>query len=255
MGGERIVLLARDSAATRMLFHALASAYDVRVVLETPPSTRQLLRSRIKRLGLADVIGQVLFQVLVAKPLAWSSRRRSDEILAEHAASIAPIPPERIQFIRSVNDPDSWHLVRGLSPAVVVINGTRILRATTIAAIGVPILNTHVGITPMYRGVHGAYWALVRKDRDHCGVTVHLVDAGVDTGAILHQALIHPTSKDNFSTYPVLQMAVGCRLMTQSVSEVIAGTADPQAPSGPSMRWNHPTLWGYIRERLRNGVR
>lgn len=255
MAGERIVLLARESAATRMLYHALSTGYDVRVVLEEPTSTYRLLRSRIRRLGLVEVIGQVLFHVLLAKPLSWSSRNRRQEILDEHGCSDGPIPKERIQRIRSVNDPDGWNTVHELQPAAVVINGTRILKPAAIAGIGVPILNTHVGITPKYRGVHGAYWALVRNDREHCGVTVHLVDAGIDTGAILHQVLIHPTSKDDFSTYPTLQMAVGCRMMIQALSEVLAGTSVPITPSGPSVRWNHPTLWGYLSARWRYGVR
>ncbi|MBK9176114.1 MAG: formyl transferase [Flavobacteriales bacterium] len=193
--------------------------------------------------------------MLIAKPLSLLSRSRRQEILADHRLSDGPIPIDRIQRIRSVNDPASWNLVRELRASAVVINGTRILRPAAIAGIGVPILNTHVGITPMYRGVHGAYWALVRKDRDHCGVTVHLVDEGVDTGAILHQALIHPASKDDFSTYPTLQMAVGCGLMMQALGEVIARTSKPSAPTGPSARWNHPTLWGYVRARLRDGIR
>ena len=49
-------------------------------------------------------------------------------------------------------------------------------------AVPAVFLNTLAGITPSYRGVHGAYWALVQRQPDACGVTVHLVDAGIDTG-------------------------------------------------------------------------
>ena len=65
------------------------------------------------------------------------------------------------------------------------------------------------GITPLYRGVHGAYWALAEGRRDLCGVTVHRVDAGIDTGEVLAQVLIDPTPQDNFVTYPWLQVAEG----------------------------------------------
>ena len=40
----------------------------------------------------------------------------------------------------------------------------------------------HAGITPQYRGVHGGYWAVVNNDPEHCGVTIHFVDKGIDTG-------------------------------------------------------------------------
>ena len=154
-----------------------------------------------------------------------------------------------------MNDPATWELVRSLAPRAVVINGTRILSQHTITALGVPILNTHVGITPMYRGVHGAYWALVHDDRAHCGVTVHHVDAGVDTGYILHQAVIQPTAADNFSTYPTLQMVSGSKLMVKAVREVIDGTTIPRKPEGSDRRWEIPTLWQYLRNRSRSGVR
>ena len=259
---ERIVLLARESSATAILYHALAKDFDpagtgqiVRVVYEEPPTKWRLLRSRAKRLGAGTVIGQVLFQVFVAKPLSARSSARKAEILQQAGASDVAIPNAVITRSGSVNDPATWELVRSLAPRAVVINGTRILSQHTITALGVPILNTHVGITPMYRGVHGAYWALVHDDPAHCGVTVHHVDAGVDTGYILHQAVIQPTAADNFSTYPTLQMVSGSKLMVKAVREVIDGTTIPRKPEGSDRRWEIPTLWQYLRNRSRSGVR
>jgi phosphoribosylglycinamide formyltransferase 1 len=248
---ERIVLLARESSATAILYHALAPQFDVRVLYEQAPTTLRLLRSRVKRLGLLTVIGQVLFQMMVAKPLGWLSRTRKAEILRTSGVPDAPIPADRIAWVNSVNDPACWDQVRSLAPRAVVINGTRILSKKTIAALGVPVLNTHVGITPMYRGVHGAYWALVQDDRAHCGVTVHLVDEGVDTGSILHQALIEPTAADNFCTYPTLQMVAGSRLMAQALGWVFAGRQQPRKPEGADRRWEIPTLWAYCLNRFR----
>lgn len=255
MAGERVLLIARDSAATRLLFHALATRFDVHVLLEHAPTTTSLLRSRIKRLGLATVIGQVLFQLLVAKPQSWLSRRRREEIIRSYGASTAPIPDNRIQRIGTVNSDACIDLVRQFAPSALAINGTRILKEATIRAFAVPVLNTHVGITPMYRGVHGAYWALAQNDRANCGVTIHLVDAGIDTGGIIHQAIIEPTSADNFSTYPVLQMAVGAPLLVSAMDDAIAGRSVTQPPDGPSRRWNHPTLWQYVANRLSKGVK
>ncbi|MBK8499530.1 MAG: formyl transferase [Flavobacteriales bacterium] len=248
---ERIVLLARESAATAILYNALVAHFDVRVVYEQPPSTMHLLRSRVRRLGIWRVFGQVLFQVLIAKPLGALSQARRTAILADLDASDAAIPHHAIARTATVNDPLCWELVRALAPRAVVINGTRILSAKTIAALGVPILNTHVGITPMYRGVHGAYWALAQGDRQHCGVTVHLVDEGIDTGGILYQQAIDPTPQDNFSTYPTMQMAVGSKLMVRALHDVLSGTLRPHTAEGTSRRWEIPTLWAYLANWLR----
>lgn len=252
---ERIVLLGRRSSATAILYHALTSHFDVCVIHEEPPSAEQLVRSRIRRLGLWRVFGQVLFQLLIAKPLVWWSKDRCATILREQGASDAAIPEGLAAHVRSVNDPACWELVRSYAPRAVVINGTRILSSKTITALGVPVLNTHVGITPMYRGVHGAYWALAQGDATHCGVTVHVVDEGVDTGEVLHQALITPDERDNFATYPVMQMAVGSMLMVKALNEVVAGTSKSQRIAGKSERWYHPTLWAYVRNYVRLGVK
>lgn len=248
---ERIVLLGRKSDATAILYNALAPHFDVRVVYEQPPSTMHLLRSRVRRLGIWRVFGQVLFQLLVAKPLGALSKARRDAILADLDASDAAIPHQAIARTASVNDPACWELVRSLAPRAVVINGTRILSKKAIAAFDVPVLNTHVGITPRYRGVHGAYWALAQGDRQHCGVTVHLVDEGIDTGGILYQQVIDPTPHDDFSTYPTMQMAVGSKLMVRAVNDLLAGTLRMHSVEGASRRWEFPTLWAYLANWLR----
>jgi methionyl-tRNA formyltransferase len=59
----------------------------------------------------------------------------------------------------------------------------RIIRRELIDA-GVRILNLHPGRLPEYRGVRPVNWALRNRDRVH-GVTIHEIDAGVDTGPIV----------------------------------------------------------------------
>jgi folate-dependent phosphoribosylglycinamide formyltransferase PurN len=255
MRDRKLVLIARAGDSTSILYNALSKFYDTHVFLEEPPSATALMRSRVRRLGAFRVIGQILFQVLVSLPLSRASRGRRRAIIQEFNVSVVPPPQEKVDTVLSVNYKASWDRIGSLTPDVIVINGTRILTKATLLALGVPVINTHVGITPRYRGVHGAYWALVNKDLKHCGITVHLVDPGIDTGGILHQELIHPTDKDNFTTYPTLQMAVGTKVLCQAVGEVIDGSARVVAGPAGSKRWYHPTLWEYIRNYVRLGVR
>lgn len=255
MAHETVLLIGREGESTSILHNALASRFTVRVAYEEPPSRWRLIRSRIRRMGLAPVLGQIAFQVCIAVPLGVLSAARRKEILAGSGVSSVKPPASSVSWIHSVNGKDCLELVRMISPDLIVINGTRILSRDTLSALSMPVLNTHVGITPGYRGVHGAYWALANNDPEHCGVTVHLVDAGIDTGTILHQALIHPTAKDNITTYPTMQMTVGSQLLCQAVAEVLEGRhKELPAPSG-NARWNHPTLLEYVRNLIRTGVR
>lgn len=254
MGNEQVVLIAREGELTNLLHQALGKRFPLQVIYEDPPSKWRLLRLRKRRLGAWRVLGQILFQLFVVLPMRTVSGQRRAAIL--RGAGFDPgwnagSAPARTP---SVNSRDCIGKVRALAPQVIVINGTRIVKGSTLKAFGVPVLNVHVGITPKYRGVHGGYWALYNNDPENCGVTVHLVDEGIDTGAILHQARIHPEAADNFATYPVLQVVEAAPLLVQAVEQVLGGKVRPIQGVGPSTRWEHPTLLQYIRGRMAKGI-
>lgn len=227
-----------------------------RVIVEDRMSRVRFWQRRVKTLGAYKVGGQILFQLLVVPHLAIVSRRRTTVLHAQYGLDTTPIEPDKVIPVTSVNSAEARAALKELDPEVVIIHGTRILSTRTITCVRAKFINLHAGITPLYRGVHGAYWALVEGDRASCGVTVHQVDAGIDTGAILGQATIAPTEEDTFVTYPLLQLAIGIPLLKQVVEQVLeshAGVIPP--PPGRSRLWSHPTLFEYLRHRVRRGVR
>lgn len=248
-----IVVLGRDNPSTRLLVDALSRRFDVaRVILEEPEDRAVFIRRRIKRLGLPAVADQLAF-IAAGKLLGPASRRRIAEII--EAAGLRDIPPPDPLRVSSANAPETIEALKALAPKVVVINGTRILSRAVLQSVPAPFINMHAGITPRYRGVHGGYWALARGEAEHCGVTVHLVDPGVDTGEVLHQATIQPTARDSYFTYPYLQLAAGVPLLLQAVEDALEGRLSPRRVEGPSAQWSHPGLTGYLWRRLARGVR
>jgi folate-dependent phosphoribosylglycinamide formyltransferase PurN len=258
MSEPSLVLLAVEGESTRIVFNSLRQqGFNIaRVILEEKISTRQLLRRRIQTLGLLTVSGQILFRALIVTLLNRTSQRRLTEIKKEFGLDVTPIPETFVTHVSSVNSEATLEALQALQPAAVVINGTRIISGKVLKSLPAKFLNTHVGITPLYRGVHGAYWALVNGQPQHCGVTVHLVDTGIDTGGILGQALIVPTASDNFVTYPLLQLAAGLPILQESLRTVLANEIQLQpSPLGLSKLWSHPTLWAYGWHRLRHGIK
>jgi folate-dependent phosphoribosylglycinamide formyltransferase PurN len=251
-----VVLLAQDGTSARVVYNYLRGRFDVvRVVLEEPVPRLRLLAHRVERLGLKTVAGQVLFQLGAVPVLTLASRRRITEIKQVHGLDESTIDPAGVTRIRSVNTDEARELLRALVPRVVVINGTRIVSPETLRSVSAPFLNIHAGITPMYRGVHGGYWALAQGQAGACGVTVHVVDEGVDTGPILGQEIISPTSADTFVTYPLLQLAAGLPLLAAAIERVGFDDARSAPPNSPSRLWYHPTLGEYLSTRRRRGVR
>lgn len=48
-----------------------------------------------------------------------------------------------------------------------------------------PILNLHISYLPFNRGAHPNFWSFF--DKTQSGVSIHLIDEGIDTGPILFQ--------------------------------------------------------------------
>ncbi len=63
----------------------------------------------------------------------------------------------------------------------------RILSSEFLAAFGRPVLNIHPSLLPRHRGLN-AIERSYRSSDEALGVSIHFVDAGVDTGPILVQA-------------------------------------------------------------------
>jgi len=247
-----VLLLAGRGASTWVLANALADAgHELRVLIEQPEPRGRFLRRRLRRLGPVQVAGQVLLAVYARLARRRTEARRK-AILAEAGLDDTPASAGTYRDIGDANN--AAGLIAKAKPEVVVVNGTRILSRALLESIDVPVLNIHAGITPAYRGVHGGYWALVRDDPDRCGVTVHLVDPGVDTGGIVAQALIEPEPQDNFFTYPSLQLAAGVPLLLDAIELAQAGTLTAHPATGESRQYFHPTLWGYAAVGLRRGV-
>ena len=86
--------------------------------------------------------------------------------------------------------------------------------------------------TPVSRP-DGAYWARSQRDPAHAGVTVHLVDEGVDTGDVLYQATTEFSFADNIATYQHRQMATALPLLIRAIEEALAGRLSPRRVNLP----------------------
>jgi methionyl-tRNA formyltransferase len=59
--------------------------------------------------------------------------------------------------------------------------------------------NFHASLLPAYRGKHPVFWAL-RNGEPWCGMTVHAMDPGLDTGDIIFQVRVRTRRTDSVST-------------------------------------------------------
>lgn len=252
-----LLLLCTDCFASRIMYHRLREELgDVVTVVEDPVPHGSLLRRRLKRLGARRVVGQVLFVGLVVPVLRRRARKRIEEIKRQFRLVDTPI--EAVRRVHSVNDADTRAAIEALRPAVIIVCGTRILSPETLRSFSAPVVNYHAGITPMYRGVHGGYWALAEGRPELAGSTVHLIDEGIDTGAIIDQRTFEVTPRDSFATYPYLHVAAALPAISSVAHRALQGeqlVVRPPMPHLPSRLRSHPTIWGWARHAVLDAVR
>jgi methionyl-tRNA formyltransferase len=88
------------------------------------------------------------------------------------------------KFTSDFHAVDSLRFIEDSHCALVAFTGGGLIRQPLIAKAGMGVLNCHMGILPKYRGMDCAYWCSLNRDYENIGFTLHLMDAGVDTGPI-----------------------------------------------------------------------
>lgn len=224
------------------------------IIVEEGESGAAVLRRRARLLGWPTAIGQFANTVFFRLLGRGRRRRRLAEVRREFEMSeIVPAGVE-VGRVTSVNAPECRTALAALNPRVVAVYGTRVIGRQTLRSVEAPFINYHAGINPKYRGQDPAYWALVEGDVDNAGVTVHLIDEGVDTGPVLYQARVPFSPDDTIGTYQFVQMGHALPLFSKAIEDALAGRLAPQVIDLPSKQWFPPTIWAYIRNGLTRGV-
>jgi phosphoribosylglycinamide formyltransferase-1 len=110
-------------------------------------------------------------------------------------------------------------------PDLVVSAGfMKIVGPAVLAAFGGRLINTHPALLPAFPGAHAVRDALA-AGVDVTGATVHVVDAGVDTGPVLAQRPVPVHPEDDEASLHERIKAVERELLVETVAEL--ATAQP----------------------------
>lgn len=251
-----ILILGGRGESTNAVVNALADRYDkLSLILEDDVSLTTFFRKRIKKLGLITVLGQIVFMAVIPRYLKKKSRDRISELKRVYGLNVNGHYRDNVEChsVDSINSAAAIDTILLCRPDIIIVNGTRIISRQVLEAVQVPFINMHMGITPKYRGVHGGYWAMVNDDAANCGVTVHMVNTGIDTGDVIKQKRIEVEKEDNFVTYPYIQAGEGIRLELEVLEKFEkTGKIETQKIELPSMIWSHPTIWQYVKNRRKS---
>ena len=88
-------------------------------------------------------------------------------------------------------------------------------------------LNVHGSLLPKYRGAAPIQWAVINGESE-TGVTTMVMDAGLDTGAILEQAVMPISAEDTAGDVAGRMAEVGGGLLVSTLKKWVVGTIAPQ---------------------------
>ncbi len=261
MSGEKlkiVILAGKDSASTRLSIERLLALPNVQiqaVLLDTHTPTWserfRNLRRNVGREGLGYLVrraGEFLAGGLDRAAAIVSKREVTDLLrraFPEKAFSLADLAARHgfsLIEVGNLNGPIAVEQLRRLGPDLGVVLGTRILKPTTFSVPRRGCINLHKGRVPDYRGMPPGFWELY-DNQESAGVTVHFVDAGLDTGDVIGEdaVAIHPRDTPN-SLAKKLDQA-GADLLGRCVAAIAEGREErrPQ-PQGNFPPRRSPTL-------------
>ncbi len=186
------------------------------------PSLEALVGSRHKTVGVISATPKPAGRGLEVKPSAVEKRARELGLDVQ--------TPEKLK------DPEFLAWLRGLNPDIAAVVAFRYLPREVFSLPCKGSVNLHASLLPKYRGAAPINWAICNGERK-TGVTTFLLDARVDTGAILAQRDCPIGLEETAGELSEKLSRLGAELLLETLDGLEAGTLMPvtQSEAGASL--------------------
>jgi methionyl-tRNA formyltransferase len=131
--------------------------------------------------------------------------------------------------VRQLSDPATIRVLATYQPDMICVAcfskriPTGILDIPTLGC-----LNVHPALLPTNRGPEPLFWTF-REGNQRTGVTIHLIDEGMDSGAIVAQKVLEIPDGIGYPALEAQSAEIGGELLVQSVWNMFNGVARPIA--------------------------
>lgn len=149
----------------------------------------------------------------------------------------------------SVNHADTVAAMRAAEADVAISLGNGYIGSKVFSAPRLGMLNIHHELLPAYQNAQGVIWQLYNNSAV-TGYTIHRIDKGIDTGAIVHQEEVPIVLQETLratvahSMLAVLNAsAAGLRLVLDDLPKRLANAR----PQGEGRKWTTPSFLQFLR--------
>ncbi|HOA99181.1 MAG: methionyl-tRNA formyltransferase [Atribacterota bacterium] len=131
-----------------------------------------------------------------------------------------------------VNAPEFLDILRCVSPEVIIVAAYgQILRRDLLSIPPRGAINVHASLLPSFRGPDPIRSALLQGEKE-TGVTIMLMDEGVDTGPILAQKKVEIEREDNYQSLTEKLGKEGGKLLVETLPRWARGEIAPRPQEG-----------------------
>ena len=222
----------------------------VRIVLSENRTVnrKSRLMRRLRKLRRVGVGGLLTSLILRRWDAGADTSEDLLEVASRHGIPVATTPAFNCERTRE--------LFREAEPELGLALGTAILRRSVF---GIPehgMLNIHGAELPRFRGGHSVIWPIYEGE-SRVGFSIHRIDDGIDTGAILHVETWPIEFGDDLRETYRRNVAEIRRRAGPALARVVAGYATlaprPQA-AAPDRTYTTPTLREFARMRRQHAA-
>jgi methionyl-tRNA formyltransferase len=129
--------------------------------------------------------------------------------------------------------------VQQWEPDAVAVFGCGIIKSPVIEQLPAGrTFNLHQGLSPYYRGSGTNFWPFVEGRLEYIGVTLHLIDPGIDTGGIVAHGRPAIERDDDLHTIGCKTIEVSADLLLDALEVVESG-----GTLYPVAQWDKGTLY------------
>jgi folate-dependent phosphoribosylglycinamide formyltransferase PurN len=120
--------------------------------------------------------------------------------------------------VDKVNDTESERILKEFNPDIILQAGAGILKPNIFSISKIATLNVHHGFSTEVRGMNSTFWCMYYGLHDKIGVTCHMIDKGIDTGAVIYQ---YKYPYNIYDTYVAIQLQLcieGALLLIKAIN-------------------------------------